>query len=378
NSYFPRSIVMSVLWEILGWVFAVIFGLLTISMLLMKNWIQALLLFIVVLLVLPPVNSMIKSQLGLNIHPLVRIVLILGLLFLFSRLLLGAGGESIYKSPEVKAQFMEIYDEKMEEWPVPYGDIYLDTRYGKVHVIASGPEDGPAMLLLHASGVSGWSWKFNIEELSREYRTYAIDLIGDAGKSEFASLDNIMKDGHDQAELYREISENLDVDKAFVVGASEGGFIGSNYAIDYPERIEKLVLLGPMGYAGATQSVLRIMLAQFFPIKPIQESTFSWAFSDSPELENEFGEWFQLIMSGIKPAKVTPLPFSVEQRQSIQVPVLFVFGERDNLVGDPEKARSLVQDIPDVRVEVVDAGHLMGGELPEQVNGLILDFFKSD
>jgi pimeloyl-ACP methyl ester carboxylesterase len=369
---------MSVLWEILGWVFAVIFGLLTISMLLMKNWIQALLLFIVVLLVLPPVNSMIKSQLGLNIHPLDRIVLILGLLFLFSRLLLGAGGESIYKSPEVKAQFMEIYDEKMEEWPVPYGDIYLDTRYGKVHVIASGPEDAPAMLLLHASGVSGWSWKFNIEGLSREYRTYAIDLIGDAGKSKFASLDNIMKDGHDQAELYREISENLDVDKAFVVGASEGGFIGSNYAIDYPERIEKLVLLGPMGYAGATQSVLRIMLAQFFPIKPIQESTFSWAFSDSPELENEFGEWFQLIMSGIKPAKVTPLPFSVEQRQSIQVPVLFVFGERDNLVGDPEKARSLVQDIPDVRVEVVDAGHLMGGELPEQVNGLILDFFKSD
>ena len=45
--------------------------------------------------------------------------------------------------------------------------------------------------------------------------------------------------------------------------------------------------------------------------------------------------------------------------------MLFVFGKRDNLVGDPEAARALVQDIPNVRVEVVDAGHLMSAEQPE-------------
>jgi pimeloyl-ACP methyl ester carboxylesterase len=60
------------------------------------------------------------------------------------------------------------------------------------------------------------------------------------------------------------------------------------------------------------------------------------------------------------------------------VPVLFVFGELDNLVGGPEAARALVQDIPDVRVEIVEAGHLMGAELPEQVNELIIEFFTRD
>ena len=140
------------------------------------------------------------------------------------------------------------------------------------------------MLLLHASGVSSWSWKFNAQELSKAYRTYAIDLIVDAGKSEFASLDNIMKDGRDQAELYNEIMDKLAVEKAFIVGASEGGFIASNYALNEPERVEKLALLGPMGYAGATQSVMRIMFAQFFLLKHIQESTFRWAFSDNPLL----------------------------------------------------------------------------------------------
>jgi pimeloyl-ACP methyl ester carboxylesterase len=58
------------------------------------------------------------------------------------------------------------------------------------------------------------------------------------------------------------------------------------------------------------------------------------------------------------------------------VPVLFVFGRRDNLVGDPEAAEQLVQDIPDVRVEIVEAGHLMGAELPEKVNALITEFFE--
>jgi pimeloyl-ACP methyl ester carboxylesterase len=68
------------------------------------------------------------------------------------------------------------------------------------------------------------------------------------------------------------------------------------------------------------------------------------------------------------------MPLKPEERQSIQAPVLFVFGERDNLVGDPVKATALVQDMQDVRVEVVDTGHLVGAEQPEQVNALIIEF----
>ncbi len=178
--------------------------------------------------------------------------------------------------------------------------------------------------------------------------------------------------------LYAEITEKLGVDKAYVVGASEGGFIGTNYALHYPERVKKLALLGPMGYAGATQSIVRIMFAQFFPLKPIQESIFRWVFSDSPVLENEFGEWFRLYMTEYIPAKVSPMPFSAEERQSLQMPILFVFGEGDNLVGDPEAAKELVKDIPDVQVEIVDAGHLMGCELPEQVNALVMKYFEEE
>jgi len=125
----------------LGWLFSILFAVLTISMLLMNNWLPAAVLLLVVLLVLPPVSALIKARFGRPIHIVLRLVLIAGLLFVFVRLLTGGERTSIYNSPEVKTRFMEIYDEKMTEWPVPYEDVSVDTRYGRVHVIVSGPED---------------------------------------------------------------------------------------------------------------------------------------------------------------------------------------------------------------------------------------------
>ncbi len=200
----------------LGWVFPVIFRVLTVSMLLMINWLPAAVLLLIVLLVLPPVSPLIRARFNWPIHIVLRFALIAVLLFLFVRLLTGGERTSIYNSPEVEARFLEIYDEKMNDWPVPYEDVFIDTKYGRVHVIVSEPQEAP------------------------------------------------------------------------------------------------------------------------------------------------------------------PLPLSAEQRQSFKVPLMFVFGERDNLVGDPEAAKALVQDIPDVRAETVAAGHLMGAEIPEQVNALIMDFFAED
>lgn len=362
---------------VLSWLFSIIFGLFAISMILTLNWLQAIALLGVVLVLLPPVRTLVHRSTGRSIPWWVWVVSIFVLLAAF--VWFGSFNEytsAIYNSPEVEARFMEMYDAKMEEWPVPYESVFVDTAYGKVHVIVSGPEDAPPVLLLHASGVSGWSWMYNVEELNKHYRTYAIDTLGDAGRSKLNSRDHYTQDGQAQAELHTEITDKLGIERAYVVGASEGGFIGTNYALYAPERVEKLVLLGPMGYAGTNASILRIVIAQFFPLKPIQESTFRWAFSDNPQLEEEFGEWFRLLMSGTFPQKARPTTFTAEQRQSLEVPVLLILGEKDNLVGDPENAKALAQDIPDIRVEVLDTGHLVGAEQPEQVNALIIEFFE--
>jgi pimeloyl-ACP methyl ester carboxylesterase len=350
---------------ILAWLLSLLLALLTVSMVMLGNWLPAVALLAALALVVPPVVALMQRRLGGRPRSWLRVGLVLALLGVFGYSLVATKVTSIYKSPEIRARFMELYDQKMREWPVPYEDIYLDTRYGKVHVVASGDKQAPPMLLLHASAVSSWSWKYNAAALSAHHRIFAIDLIGDAGKSEFANLDNIMRNGRDQAELYAQIADQLGVGKAVIVGASEGGFIGSNYALHFPDRVDKLVLLGPMGYAGATQSALCITFAQMFPLKPVQRWTFDWAFGDNAEIRQDFREWFLLIMNGYNPAKVPPWPLSSEQRRSLKVPVMMVLGSRDHLVGDPEAARALVSDIPDIRVEVVQAGHLMAVERDE-------------
>ena len=167
---------------------------------------------------------------------------------------------------------------------------------------------------------------------------------------------------------------NLIRKKAMIVGASEGGFIGSNLAVHNPERVEKLILLGPMGYTGAQKTAVRITFTQFFPLAPIQRATFKWAFGENERLVNDFGEWFLLLMSETFPAKVPPLTIKAKERDSIDLPVLFVLGENDRLVGEPVKAAAMVKNMPDSRVITVEAGHLMGAEVANEVNRMILDF----
>jgi pimeloyl-ACP methyl ester carboxylesterase len=369
---------MSYVLLIASWFFAMIFGLATVSFFLMGLAPQAMALLGTTLVLLPPVRALIERLAGRAVPWWAWSASIVVFLVAFVPLGNINRATSIYKSPEVRARFIEMYDEKMKAWPIPYEDVFVDTAYGNVHVIVSGAKDVPPVLLLHASGVGGWSWLYNAKALSQDYRIYAIDTLGDAGKSELRDVGHYPQNSQQQGELVAEIADKLGVEKAYVVGASEGGFIGSNYALYAPERVKKLALLGPMGYAGTTESIVRIMLTQFFPLKSIRDNTIPWAFGDDPQVVGAFGEWMQLLMAEVVPRKAAPVPFTAEQRQSLAMPVMLILGKKDNLVGDPEVARAKVQDIPDIRIEVLDSGHLIGAEQPEQVNTLITEFFQEE
>ena len=56
------------------------------------------------------------------------------------------------------------------------------------------------------------------------------------------------------------------------------------------------------------------------------------------------------------------------------MPVLLLLGSRDGLVGNPENTGQLSQNISDVQVEILDTGHLISAEKPDQFNTLVADF----
>ena len=369
---------MRIFLRILAYALAIPTLMLAISMAMTGNWWQAFPVFMAAVFIAPVTGRRFARWFGRPTGKILRLLSVAFCLGAFAVLAALQKTDSIYSSPEIRDRFHRLYAAELADWPVNFETHLVPTSLGPVNVIVSGPPNGPPMVLLHASGVASWSWKHNIAGLSGPYRTYAIDLIGDAGLSEYQTLDNVMRGAVDQARLYSGIMNAFGISKAVVVGASEGGFIASNLALHAPERVKRLILLGPMGYSGATQAILRITIAQMFPFSALRDSTFRWAFSDSTSLRDDYSEWFGLLMEKTFPRKVAPFPISAAERQSLTMPVLFIFGERDNLVGDPETATALVQDIPDVTVRTVPAGHLMAAELPEAVNELILNFASGE
>lgn len=366
---------------ILSWIFAGLFLALLVFSLLAGRFIPALILIIPVLLLLPPVREYAKDLTGLTLPWWIRVPLVIGLLIAYGYVLLvvASGQEGVYSSPEVQAQHMAIYDAKMEQWPTPYEDIYVDTSWGTMHVIASGPEDAPPALLLNASAMSGWSWLYNVGELNKYYRTYAIDTLGEVGKSELTDATRYPPDGKAYADLHVEITDALGIDKAYVVGASFGGYMATSYALHYPERVEKLALLGPMGMTPETaKTALKIMFVQLYPLKPIQDNTVRWALGDDPYVLDETEDWFRIVLTDTVPRESRPVTFTPEQLQSLEVPVLLVIGTRDALTGDPEAVKDLAFNTPDIRGEVLDSGHLIGVEQADRSNELILEFFGTD
>lgn len=367
---------MSTVLNLISWAFCLIFTVISILVFGMGGRIQFFLIFCIALILAPPIRQLIQKAIHLEIpwwgFLIVGVVLWAAVMLSFAL----NPAESIYKSDRYKEKLNEIYDAKLAAWPVPYESVFLDTPYGKVHVIVSGNENNPAILLINASALAGWSWIHNVKELSKEYRTFAIDNIGEGGKNEMLAPGNIPKTGEEIADFYSGICDQLGIPKAHLVGASIGGFISTNIALHVPERVNKLVLLGAMGYGSTAKTVIAMTLAQGFPIKPVQNVTFKWAFGDDMTVTNSFGEWFRIYMKGLVPTPIKPTTFSASQLKQLQVPTLAYFGTKDGVIGNAVVAKTLAENIPKVEIRIVESGHLIGAELSSNVNQEILEFLN--
>ena len=67
---------------------------------------------------------------------------------------------------ENRARLMTIYDDALCGWPVPFETLFVETRYGKTHVITSGDPAAPPVVMTHPMGVGGFVWSSIIETVS--------------------------------------------------------------------------------------------------------------------------------------------------------------------------------------------------------------------
>jgi len=363
----------------LGWFLCVLFFILFIITFSLGRLLPSIPLLVISLLVNPLVGGLFKRKSVRITMFFVRIILAVFMLFAFVILsFIYSSQQPLYQSSELKQKLWKIYDAKLAQWPVPNTIRIVECDYGKVHVIISGPEEAPPVLLLHAASMGGWSWLYNVEALSQDYRTYAIDYIGEPGKSVLTDMNKVPMDGKALSDLYGHIADELGISEPYyLIGASFGGYIAVNHAIHAPERIKKIALLGPMGITPATSNVnTKLILYMLFPLKPFQDKMLSWALGDNPEVLAETEEWFRLVLNGVTRKGAPPMTFTPEQLNEVKVPVLLVLGDKDQLVGDPELVKPLAENVPEIKIKTLASAHLIGLEKADEVNALVKEFFK--
>ena len=290
-----------------------------------------------------------------------------------------------YKTKESETTYLAAYKAAMKSWPVLWEEIEVSNRFGTTYIVVSGPEDAPPLILLHGFFTTLILWTPNIADLSRSYRVYAIDIMGNRNKSvpnePISTTDDIV-------EWLSETLNELGLHSVYLAGMSFGGWLSIKYALAEPERVNKLILISPAASLQplVKQFIPRAILSSLPPKKFWFYSFMGWmGLKRGPD--HEFSErlldmmWLggKYIKMSAETMRVMPTVYSDEELSELRMPVLLLIGENEVIYNAKKaltRAKRLIRDISGDLVP--DCGHDISFSQYEIVNERILIFLNTD
>lgn len=268
---------------------------------------------------------------------------------------------------------------------------FADIGGRRVHYNEAG--SGPAVVMLHGGGpgATGWSnFQRNAGPIAEKHRVLLVDQPG-YGQTEF--IPPVSEAASTiAARVVRDLLDQLGVDKASLVGNSMGGQNSVAFALDYPDRIDKLIL---MGAAGAGQSMfvptptegIKILMHTFQePTIENMRELIEVMVYDSSFLTDE------LLQQRVKAALATRRPGAppiggasgAPQREistelgKVKAKTLVIWGRDDRVVPLDWSLRFL-WGIPDAQLHVFSkCGHWAQFEHALEFNRLVEDFLANN
>ncbi|MET0391170.1 MAG: alpha/beta hydrolase [Polyangiales bacterium] len=257
---------------------------------------------------------------------------------------------------------------------------------------------GPAILLIHGIGDSCDTWADVIPVLAREYTVIAPDLLGH-GRSEKPRADYSVAA---YANGMRDLISVLGIDRATVVGHSLGGGVAMQFAYQYPERCDRLVLVSSGGVCPEVNPLLRLLATPNAGLllsllrAPGARAVSHWFMQLLHRLDTDLGvdagdlmRMFEALPElTARRAFVRTLRSVVDWRgQAITMldrcyltqglPTLLVWGNRDAVI-PAHHARIAHAAMPGSRLEIFDgAGHFPFRQEPERFLRVLQSFIET-
>ena len=286
-----------------------------------------------------------------------------------------------FRSAKAKEEYLKLYDKLSEKWPVPSENQLVTTSYGQTFVRVSGPINAPPLVLLHGMSSNSIMWIKSIEELSKDFRTYAVDDIYGNGRSIYKIP---IKKSNDFVNWLNELFEELGLDKNInLMGMSYGGWQVSQYAIKYPEKLNKIVLLSPAATILPINTEFTIRgLLTLIPVKYFTKSLMYWVFEDLVKKDRKMVDLtIDQIYKASKSfkSKRAPEPTVLDDNElkNIKTPTLYVLGDNEKIYSTQQAIKRINEIAPQIKTELIpNAGHDLIAVQTELVNRKVLEFLK--
>ncbi len=278
-------------------------------------------------------------------------------------------------------ELLDLYDAELSRLTVPFHTQFVETSFGRTHVICAGPDGAKPVLILHGAASNAVGCWPLINGLTSKYRVVAPDAPRQLGKTENFRLSSR---NPDYGKWLTEILDNLGIEDTKVVGFSFGGWMACKLAINSSDRIDQLVLLSPIGVAPFRFNYWLRAPALFFLMLIFRSRASIRKFASflagptaSKEVVDEMAVSAEVFLKNFH-MQDSPHRFTRKDLKKIKIPCMLLVGRHDSFF-DPEKVVARIKNnLPHAQTEIVEAmGHVVYHENPGLVNARILAFFDN-
>lgn len=317
--------------------------------------------------------------------------------------LAGAGAAATDKAPALGPDLQHF------DYPHPVERISLDTPKDAVSMaymdVQPNEPNGRTVLLLHGKNFCSAYWEATIGALTEAgYRVVVPDQIGFCKSDKPAAYSYSF---HQLAANTNQLLDTLDVQQTVVLGHSMGGMLAARFALMYPDRTNRLVLVNPIGledwkakgvpYRGVPAWYQREMNKDYAAIKAYQKQSYYFG-----DWKPAYARWAKMLAGMYAGEDVEQVAWAqamtydmvytqpvVHEFDNIEAPTTLLIGQRDrtalgkDLVSDelraklgryPELGRRAADRIPDAElIEFDGLGHLPHIEAPERFQKILLE-----
>ncbi len=276
--------------------------------------------------------------------------------------------------------------EKLIEKYTTEASHFINIDGAKVHYRIEG--EGKPILLIHGTFSSlhtydEWTKIF----VARGYKVIRFDMPG------FGLTGPHPKEKYtigDVADFIEEFLETLSIKKCDVVGNSLGGWIAWEFALKYPERVRKLVLIDAAGYINDRNFPLPFVIAQ----TPVLRNVFNYVpkavvrrfvrqvFHNQDKVtEDIVDRHFDMFhregnMEAFVKIANSHFVQNTHELKNLHIPTLIIWGDKDNWLS-VDHAHKFQRDIPDSKVIIYkNVGHIAMEEIPEESAEDVLKFLE--